>query len=149
MTTDPVTVILEAMERRPLGPSKMEAAQRIAQSLDDLGYRIVRKPKRRGERAVTAPQSSPIDDFRPDTGNPDIDAFLRRKHDPHYKPLSLPKVLDYGTSHLGKMLTRDPLSQNRPRGGDKRPLSMVLAEAEAHAEEFGWPGRYDILGSQA
>lgn len=44
----------------------------------------VRATKPRAPRAVAEP-------FTPNTGNAAVDEFMRRKHDPKYKPLPLPK----------------------------------------------------------
>ena len=42
---------------------------------------------------ATKPRAAPaaVEPFSPNTGDPAIDAFMRRKHDPKYKPRPLPK----------------------------------------------------------
>lgn len=59
-------------------------AAEIAAALDAAGYVIRKKPKARAEAA-------PVEVFSPNTGNPELDAFMRDHHDPKYKPLPMPK----------------------------------------------------------
>ena len=42
---------------------------------------------------ATKPRATPaaVEPFSPNTGDPAVDAFMRRKHNPKYKPLPLPK----------------------------------------------------------
>ena len=66
--------------------------------------------------------------FNPNTGDAALDDFMRRKHDPSYTPAPLPK----GKAFPPKMA----------RGGDKRPVGVVLKEAIKLAEKNKWPGQY-------
>lgn len=66
--------------------------------------------------------------FAPNTGDRALDAFMLRKHDPKWRPLPLPKGQTF------------PIAIRR--GGDRRPLVTVLAEAALAAEKAGWPGTY-------
>ena len=61
-----------------LGPALMSA-------LDAAGYVVRKKPATR--RTV-----APAEVFAPNTGDPWVDDFMRRKHDPKYRPLPLPKA---------------------------------------------------------
>lgn len=42
---------------------------------------------------ATKPRATPaaVEPFTPNTGNPAVDSFMRRRHNPKYKPLPLPK----------------------------------------------------------
>lgn len=61
-----------------LGPALMSA-------LDAAGYVVRKKPATR--RAV-----APAEVFAPNTGDPRVDDFMRKHHDPKYKPRPLPKA---------------------------------------------------------
>lgn len=61
-----------------LGPALMSA-------LDAAGYVVRKKPATR--RTV-----APVEAFAPNTGDPRVDDFMRKHHDPKYKPLPLPKA---------------------------------------------------------
>ena len=61
-----------------LGPALMSA-------LDAAGYVVRKKPATR--RTV-----APVEPFAPNTGDPRVDDFMRRKHDPKHRPLPLPKA---------------------------------------------------------
>lgn len=104
-----ITVTPEELEMiRPLIPGAVEKAKPVR----------TRKPK-------TIVEAAP---FNPNTGDAAIDDFMRRKHDPSYTPLPLPK---------GKAFPPD-----MARGGDRRPLMKVLAEAIDVAKRNKWPGTY-------
>lgn len=61
-----------------LGPDLMSA-------LDAAGYVVRKKPATR--RTV-----APAEVFAPNTGDPRVDDFMRKHHDPKYRPLPLPKA---------------------------------------------------------
>lgn len=104
-----ITVTPEELEMiRPLIPGAVEAAKPVR----------ARKPK---PIVNAAP-------FSPNTGNAAVDDFMRRKRDPSYKPLPLPK---------GKAFPPE-----MARGGDRRPLTKVLEDAIYYAKRNNWPGAY-------
>lgn len=137
---DAAEVIAAALRAAPIGPSLDEAAERIAAALDEAGYVIRRKPAPR--KATT-----PVEVYAPATGNPAIDEFMRRKHDPRYRPLPMPKVLGVSAPNGAAPVFYHPNGANRVRGGDNRRLNIVLDEAIKHAAQFGWPGSYNIYGT--
>lgn len=61
-----------------LGPALMSA-------LDAAGYVVRKKP-------TTRPTVAPVEAFAPNTGDPRVDDFMRRHHNPKYKPLRLPNA---------------------------------------------------------
>lgn len=77
-------IIRAALDANPIGPSLDEAAERIAAALDEAGYVIRKKPAPRKPAA-------PVEVFAPNTGDPKVDEFMRKHHDPKYKPAPLPK----------------------------------------------------------
>lgn len=93
--------------------------------------------------------AAPVEVFAPNTGDRALDDFMRRHHDPKWKPLPLPKVLDNQSNPQGDTrLAYTDLSQNRLRGGDKRPLAKVIEEHAAHAKKHGWPGTINVIGEK-
>lgn len=59
-----------------------------AEELDVIAQAIGRTPK---ATAVRGSASSPADTFAPSTGIAELDDFMRRHHDPRWKPPALPR----------------------------------------------------------
>lgn len=57
----------------------------VVAALEAAGYVVRKKPATR--RTV-----APVEAFAPNTGDPRVDDFMRKHHDPKYKPLPLPKA---------------------------------------------------------
>lgn len=85
---DAIVAIAKAIEPRLTDAdddrSSREIAEQIMLDLDAAGYTVKPKPKSR----KAAPRREP---FVANTGDPQIDDFMRRHHDPKWKPLPLPK----------------------------------------------------------
>lgn len=76
-------ILAEAFGIAPVDPSP----EALALALSELGYVIKKAPKPRAATPRTAAEA-----FTPNTGDPKVDAFMRRKHNPKYRPLPLPKA---------------------------------------------------------
>ena len=63
-----------------------QAARFLVAELEAAGYAVKPKPKPRASK-VAAPAAEP---FAPNTGDPVVDAFMRRKHDPKHKLVKMP-----------------------------------------------------------
>ncbi len=149
--SDTVAIIRAALDLGPIGPSLDEAAERIAASLDQLGYVVKKKPAPR----KPAPAREP---FAPNTGDAQLDDFMRAHHDPKYKPLPLPKSPSgYVTGRLGEKafdaLQSSWTSACAARRGDSEEAAAMRAEdAKTLAEVIRihrspWTRRGDVYTS--
>lgn len=75
-------ILAEAFDIAPENPTP----EWLSLALGEMGYVIKKAPKPRATAA-----RKPVEVFAPNTGNPAVDAFMRRHHDPKYKPLPMPK----------------------------------------------------------
>lgn len=83
----PVDVIAQAIRAKEgTGRAASVFAEEILADLDAAGYVIRKKPATRS----SAPRPR-VEPFAPNTGNPAVDEFMRKHHDPKYKPAPLPK----------------------------------------------------------
>lgn len=110
-----------------LSADDLESLRGIVRATDEHPLLLAKLYK---VRAATKPRkpAKPVAPFNPSTGNAALDDFMRAHHDPNYKPAPLPKGKAFPPSVA--------------RGGDKRPVGIVLAEAIDIAKSKGWPGSY-------
>lgn len=82
ITADEIQCIRDLLGRASHLECAASGDARILEALDAA------KPAR-----ATKPRATPaaVEPFSPNTGNPAVDAFMRRRHNPKWKPLPLPK----------------------------------------------------------
>lgn len=103
-------------------------AAEVAAALDALGYVVKKKPAPRKAAAPVAP-------FAPNTGDPQLDDFMRAHHDPKWKPGPMPKSPSgYVTGRLSEKAF-DAINESwnsacKSRRGDSEEAA-ALREADA------------------
>ncbi len=91
-----------------------DLADEITEALEAAGYTIKAKPKRRA-----AKPAEPVEVFAPDTGNPDLDDFMRRHHSPDWRA-KLKKALARTRPGMMNMPTPPPGHSHPPLTQQKR-----------------------------
>ena len=88
LTTDELGAIRGALEHNARPDQGYGSDADLAAIPSALAALDAAKPAR-----ATKPRATPaaVEPFSPNTGNPAVDAFMRRKHNPKYKPRPLPK----------------------------------------------------------
>ena len=86
---------------------------------------------------ATKPRATPaaVEPFSPNTGDPAVDAFMRRKHNPKYKPLPLPKSLGLPTLRPMKVSEQDAAEAAWKKACDEARATVASgkpSEAEQH-----------------
>lgn len=115
MSTTPETIIVQAFADANLHPQAPDAiARQVINALEAAGYTIKAKPKPRAAKAA-----EPVEVFAPDTGNPDLDDFMRRHHSPDWRA-KLKKALARTRPGMMNMPTPPPGHSHSPLTQQKR-----------------------------